>query len=72
MLYGIMQTHEYHLFQKGEHGLALATAPYANGRLAMADPHVAKWFELSVEWLRSQFGELILEDKPFEFVFDQK
>ncbi|WNS44118.1 alpha/beta hydrolase [Paenibacillus sp. MMS20-IR301] len=61
---------EYHVFQRGEHGLSLSTAVLANGRKSMVDAHAAKWFELSTEWLRSLFGELEVIDKPFEFNFD--
>ncbi|MBT2287611.1 alpha/beta hydrolase [Paenibacillus albidus] len=61
---------EYHVFQKGEHGLSLAQPVLANGRKSMVDAHAAKWFELSVGWLRSNFGELEVVDKPFEFNFE--
>lgn len=61
---------EYHVFQKGEHGLSLAQPWLANGRKSMVDAHAAKWFEWSVEWLRSNFGELEVVDKPFEFNFE--
>lgn len=62
---------EYHVFQKGEHGLSLAQPWLANGRKSMVDAHAAKWFEWSVEWLRSNFGELEVVDKPFEFNFEE-
>ena len=44
---------EVHLFPHGKHGLSLATKEVSeeeNGRLA--DPHVARWFELAAEWLK--------------------
>ncbi|PHV70092.1 acetyl esterase [Sporanaerobium hydrogeniformans] len=47
-------SHEVHLFPHGVHGLSLATEEVneeACGR--MADPHVAHWFELATEWLKS-------------------
>ena len=44
---------EVHLFPHGKHGLSLATKEVnegENGRVA--DPHVARWFELAAEWLK--------------------
>lgn len=61
---------ECHIFQQGEHGLSLALPITANGRISMVDTHVAKWFEMSVEWLYRTFGKLELVDKPHEFIPD--
>lgn len=47
---------EMHLFQNGLHGLSLATEEVAEpeqGRFA--DPHVAHWSSLCVEWLKETF-----------------
>lgn len=43
---------ELHIFPKGVHGLSVATADVddpENGRFA--DPHVAEWVSLSIQWL---------------------
>ena len=53
---------EYHVFQKGPHGYSLADAACADGSSQVLNPHVAKWLDLSVEWLFSVFGELKFED----------
>lgn len=54
---------EYHLFQKGPHGYGLANEADADGSSQVLNPHVAKWLDLSVEWLFSVFGELEFEDR---------
>ena len=53
---------EYHLFQKGPHGYSLANAACADGSSQVLNDHVAKWLDLSVEWLFSVCGELQFED----------
>lgn len=42
---------ELHLFSEGPHAMGLATAECA-WREEQANPHVAHWHELSVEWLK--------------------
>lgn len=43
---------EYHVFPFGAHGLSLATPELDQPELnRLADPHVARWFSLCVEWL---------------------
>ena len=59
---------ECHIFQEGEHGLALCTPVTANGRLSMVDSHAEKWFAMSVEWLYRNFGKPEIVDKPHEFI----
>lgn len=54
--------YEYHVFQKGPHGYSLADAACADGSSQVLNPHVAKWLDLSVEWLFSAFGEPKFED----------
>ena len=49
--------YEYHVFQKGPHGYSLANEACADGSSQVLNPHVAKWLDLSVEWLFSVFGE---------------
>ncbi|SMP58192.1 alpha/beta hydrolase [Anoxynatronum buryatiense] len=45
-------TAELHLYPRGEHGLSLATpAVEQPENQRWADPHVATWFALAVEWL---------------------
>jgi acetyl esterase/lipase len=46
---------ELHVFPNGPHGLSLATPETATER-RRADPHVAKWFPLCIEWLSELFG----------------
>lgn len=43
--------HECHAFHEGRHGLSLATEQTAH-RPGDALPHVARWLDLAVEWLR--------------------
>ena len=59
--YGIL--YEYHVFQKGPHGYSLANEACADGSSQVLSPHVAKWLDLSVEWLFSVFGELEFKDE---------
>ena len=54
--------YEYHVFQKGPHGYSLADAACADGSSQVLNSHVAKWLDLSVEWLFSVFGEPQFED----------
>lgn len=61
---------EYHLFQKGPHGYSLANEACADGSSQVLNPHVAKWLDLSVEWLFSVFGELEFEDRNTSRIMD--
>jgi dipeptidyl aminopeptidase/acylaminoacyl peptidase len=48
---------ELHIFPRGPHGLSLATPEVdepEEGRLS--DAHVARWFDLCVEWLNGLTG----------------
>ena len=54
--------YEYHVFQKGPHGYSLADAACADGSSQVLNPHVAKWLDLSVEWLFSVYGEPEFKD----------
>jgi len=62
--------YEYHLFEKGPHGYSLANAVCADGSSQVINPHVEKWFELSVEWLFSVFGELEFKDVSTSHIMD--
>lgn len=55
--------YEYHVFQKGPHGYSLANEACADGSSQVLSAHVAKWLDLSVEWLFSVFGELEFKDE---------
>jgi dipeptidyl aminopeptidase/acylaminoacyl peptidase len=46
--------YEVHIFKSGPHGLSLATEQTSNFENQTV-PHVAKWFDLSVEWLKEIF-----------------
>jgi len=54
--------YEYHVFQKGPHGYSLANAACADGSSQVMNPHVEKWFDMSVEWIFQVFGELEFKD----------
>ena len=54
--------YEYHVFQKGPHGYSLANEACADGSSQVLNTHVAKWLDLSVEWLFSVFGEPEFQD----------
>ena len=45
---------EAHIFPKGPHGMSLANEVTWEGNPDMVDPHVAKWIDLSVEWVNAQ------------------
>jgi dipeptidyl aminopeptidase/acylaminoacyl peptidase len=42
---------ELHVFPHGSHGLSLATPEVSEAPARYADPHVARWMELCIEWL---------------------
>lgn len=46
---------ELHMFDHGPHGLALST-PVTAGKSSHANPHVAHWFELALEWIDHLFA----------------
>lgn len=46
---------EAHLFDKGRHGYSLGLPDLeSEGKAWQVNPHVAHWFNLSIEWLRHQ------------------
>lgn len=47
---------ESHIFQKGRHGLSLATERFGN-RKEMVDPRFARWFDECVEWLELNWAD---------------
>ena len=53
---------EFHLFQQGTHGLSLADASSADGSSRDVNPHVAKWLDLSAEWVTAVSGGLKFKD----------
>lgn len=48
---------EYHLFQKGRHGLSLANDVTANGNAQAENAQVAKWLDLAHNWLQTILKE---------------
>lgn len=49
---------ELHMFDSGYHGYSLATPELAvKGKEWQNNPHTAKWFNLSLEWLTHRFTE---------------
>ena len=44
---------EFHLYPKGNHGLALAVEHTSLGRECWVDPKVEGWFDLSFQWIKS-------------------
>lgn len=61
---------EYHLFQKGPHGYSLANEASADGSSQVINRHVAKWLDLSVEWIFAVFGELEFKDYSTSRIMD--
>ncbi len=53
---------EFHLFGFGPHGYSLANEACADGSSQVIDTHVAKWLDLSAEWLIKIFGGLEFTD----------
>jgi len=51
---------ESHIFQKGLHGLSLATKWFGN-REEMIDPRFSKWFDLCVEWMDTNWEKKVLK-----------
>lgn len=49
--------YELHVFQKGAHGLSMAKPYSSGGASALADPRVAAWFGMSVDWLKGLWGD---------------
>lgn len=49
---------ESHIFQKGRHGLSLATERFGN-RKEMVDPRFGRWFDECVEWLELNWAEKV-------------
>lgn len=61
---------EMHIFCNGAHGLSLAKPHTSSGLRSMNEPRISKWFGLSVEWLKCQWGDFVAEyDMP---MFDIK
>ena len=49
---------EAHLFNHGYHGFSLARHNVqTKGREWQENPHAAHWFNLAMEWLKSEWGE---------------
>ena len=52
---------ELHVFQKGQHGLALGNAVTANQQPGNLEPAFAKWVDLATDWLGQRLAEI---DQP--------
>lgn len=52
---------ELHVFQAGQHGLALAKAHTSSGSTQMVNPAVATWITLCLTWLIELFGNFAVE-----------
>jgi len=48
---------EAHIFSGGGHGFSLAKPLTASGNKNMVNEGAAKWFPLSIEWLKELFGD---------------
>ena len=49
---------EAHLFNHGYHGFSLARHNVeTKGQAWQDNPHAAHWFNLAMEWLKSEWGE---------------
>ena len=48
---------EIHIYQNGEHGLSLGKPHTSSGFARLVDKNFAGWFELSVNWLNTLWGE---------------
>lgn len=55
---------ESHIFQKGRHGLSLATERFGN-RKEMVDPRFARWFDECVEWLELNWADKVAQPALF-------
>ena len=56
---------ELHIFESGEHGLALATQASASARTQI-NPEAAKWIELADTWLMKRFALDLKEKEEFQ------
>jgi acetyl esterase/lipase len=62
---------EAHIFSGGGHGFSLAKPLTASGNKNMVNTGAAKWFPLSVEWLKELFGDFEVGDiKGFDGKID--
>ena len=54
---------EAHIFASGGHGFSLSKPLTASGDAAMANKDAARWFQLSVNWLKNLFGDFEVGDE---------
>ena len=52
---------ELHIFREGVHGLSLAKPWTSGGDSNMVNMTVARWFSMSQDWLKAEFGEFPVE-----------
>lgn len=51
---------ELHIFRHGPHGMSLGKALTSNGDKSQVNPSFARWFDLSVAWIKDLFGEFTI------------
>lgn len=56
--YGI--DYELHIFKSGPHGMSLAKPITSSGVKEYVNPVFAQWFDMSIDWLKAQFGEFTI------------
>ena len=54
---------ESHIFQHGKHGLSLAKSHLSAGIEENVNEDVAKWFDLSVNWLKKVLGDFDMNEE---------
>jgi acetyl esterase/lipase len=55
---------ELHIFQNGAHGLSLSKPHTSSGSAGNVDDNFARWFALSVKWLKLHFDDFPLTPVP--------
>lgn len=53
---------ESHVFAKGGHGFSLAKWHTASGGKEMVNPAASAWLPMSVDWLKTQMGDIIVKE----------
>jgi acetyl esterase/lipase len=63
---------EVHIFQEGAHGLSLAKPLTADGKGNMVNASFSQWLPLSVNWLKTLWGDFPVGDVWEEATFKEK
>jgi acetyl esterase/lipase len=48
---------EAHIFYSGQHGISLAKSHTSSGFIGNVNLNIAKWFDMSIEWLKQVLGD---------------